>query len=144
MCLETVLWLKESGIVSFQRAHKLTFFLSLKDWLFFNIRSKEQTRRNVDGSCIFGVTIWRLWYWRNNFQFNNVNVDSNHMFHDICLRADEIQCFHESVVVTTAFKKELWIYWSFPVWPWCKLNSNGSCKKSGLASVGGIIRDHKG
>lgn len=119
------------------------FSLSLKDQVFFNIRSKEQTRRNVDWSYIFGVTIWRFWYWRNNFQFNNVNVDNNHMLQDICMRADEIQRFHKSVVVTTTFK-ELWINWSPPVWPWCKSNSDGSCKKSGLASAGGIIRDHKG
>ena len=44
MCLETVRWLKESGIVSFQRAHKLTFFLCLLRigyFLIFEVRSRR-------------------------------------------------------------------------------------------------------
>ncbi|KAL9407952.1 hypothetical protein AB3S75_046482 [Citrus x aurantiifolia] len=40
--------------------------------------------------------------------------------------------------------KEVWIHRSPPVWPWCKINSDSSCKRSGFSSAGGIIRDYNG
>lgn len=39
---------------------------------------------------------------------------------------------------------ERWIGWSPPTWPWCKLNIDGTKKKSGVASAGGILRDQSG
>lgn len=57
-------------------------------------------------------------------------------------RAEENQRVNDSLLVTTAKKKEIWIHRSPPIWPWCKFNSDGSCKRSGLSSVGGLIRDY--
>ncbi|KAL9433259.1 hypothetical protein AB3S75_028147 [Citrus x aurantiifolia] len=37
-----------------------------------------------------------------------------------------------------------WIGWTPPTWPWCKLNTNGTRKQSGVASVGGLLRDQSG
>lgn len=39
---------------------------------------------------------------------------------------------------------ERWIGWSPPTWPWCKLNTDGTKKTSGVASAGGILRDQSG
>ncbi|KAH9649197.1 putative ribonuclease H protein [Citrus sinensis] len=125
------------------RSFQVDFYSKpLKEWIIYNIQSKEQYEWNLDWSCIFGFTIWRLWYWRNKFQFDRVYVDSKYVTQDILTRAEENQRVNDSLLVTTAKKKEVWIHRSPPIWPWCKLNSDGSCKRSGLSSVGGLIRDY--
>lgn len=58
MCLETVPWLKELGIVSFQRACKLTFFLCLlriRYFLIFEVRSR---RAEMLTGAIFLVSLF--------------------------------------------------------------------------------------
>lgn len=32
-------------------------------------------------------------------------------------------------------KVQKWIGWSPPMWPWCKLNSDGACKQTGASSA---------
>lgn len=34
--------------------------------------------------------------------------------------------------------------WRAPTWPWCKLNTDGACKRTRASSAGGVIRDHNG
>ncbi|KAL9444462.1 hypothetical protein AB3S75_017619 [Citrus x aurantiifolia] len=38
----------------------------------------------------------------------------------------------------------LLIGWQPPPWPWCKLNTDGSCRNSWDAGAGGVIRDFVG
>ena len=38
-------------------------------------------------------------------------------------------------------RKEMFIGWQAPPWPWCKLNTDGSCRNSGDAGADGVIRD---
>ncbi|KAH9647730.1 putative ribonuclease H protein [Citrus sinensis] len=116
----------------------------LKKWIIYNVQSKEQYRWNLDWNCIFEFTIWRLWYWRNKFRFDHVYVDSKFVTQDIMTWAEENQRANDSLLGTAAKKKEAWLHWSPPIWPWCKLNSDGSSKRFGLSSAGGIIRDYSG
>lgn len=64
------------------------------------------------------------------------------MIQNMKTRAEENQRINDCLLASAANKKEVWIYWSPPIWPWCKLNLDGSCNKSGFSSAGGIIRDH--
>lgn len=66
------------------------------------------------------------------------------MIQDNTTLAKENQRVNDSLLVTAAKMKEVWIHRSPPVWLWCKLNSDSSCKRSGFSSAGGIIRDYNG
>ena len=66
------------------------------------------------------------------------------MLHDIRTRAEEINCINNIGLVTTSRRVDKWIAWSALTWPWCKLNTDRACKRTGASSAGGEIRDHNG
>lgn len=97
--------------------------------------------KGLEWSCVFGVAILRLWFWRNQYQFNQLWVDTNSMIQDVVTRAEEILCMNKSGLTKKGSKLEKWVSWQNPAWPWCKLNSDGACKSNTISTVGGLLRD---
>ena len=120
------------------------FSSNLIDWLTLNLRSNQCMENGLEWSCMFGVAIWRLWFWRNQYQFNKVSTDSIRMAQDVLIRAEEITSSNKSGLNGPTRKVEKWIGWQPPVWPLCKLNSDGACKRNRGSFAGGILRNSNG
>ena len=71
-------------------------------------------------------------------------VDSKTIYSDIMARASEIHRINNSHLSQQPRRKEIFIGRLPPPWPWCKLNTDGSCKNIGEAGAGGVIRDSFG
>lgn len=126
-------------------SHRQSFYSwNLREWMIHNLRSSRKLKRKLNWSCFFGIAIWRLWFWRNQFQLNHMALDTASMINDILMRTKEIHHLNNSPLHTGINKVEKWIGWSAPIWPWCKLNTDGACKRLGEASTGGLIRDFNG
>ncbi|KAH9738466.1 hypothetical protein KPL71_018801 [Citrus sinensis] len=76
----------------------------------------------------------KKYYQRNQFLFNQRTVDSVRILQDIKVRAEEIQSLNNSPLVVGTRKIERWITWKQPIWPWCKLNTDGASKETGASS----------
>ncbi|KAH9722591.1 putative ribonuclease H protein [Citrus sinensis] len=124
--------------------HYTFFHSSLRDWLVANLHNKWKIVCNVPWECIFGVAVWRLWIWRNHFIFGGELVDNTTIYLDIMARANEIQRVNNPHISQQPRRKEMFIGWSPPPWPWCKLNTDGSYKNARDAGAGGILRDSFG
>ena len=71
-------------------------------------------------------------------------VDNSTIYLDIMARANEIHRVNNSHMSQQPRRKEMFIGWQSPLWPWCKLNTDGSCKISRDAGASGVIRDFVG
>ncbi|KAH9750393.1 putative ribonuclease H protein [Citrus sinensis] len=125
--------------------HHLSFFQSnLRAWIAANMQNKWKIDSELPWDCIFGVAIWRLWFWQNHFIMAGNLVDSKTIYLDIMARASEIHRINNSHLSQQPRRKEIFISWLPPPWPWCKLNTDGSYRNTGEAGAGGIIRDSFG
>ncbi|KAH9666643.1 putative ribonuclease H protein [Citrus sinensis] len=125
--------------------HHLSFFQSnLRAWMAANMQNKWKIDSELPWDCIFGVAIWRLWFWRNHFIMAGNLVDSKTIYLDIMARASEIHRINNSHLSQQPRRKEIFISWLPPPWPWCKLNTYGSYRNTGEAGAGGVIRDSFG
>ncbi|KAH9667915.1 Endonuclease [Citrus sinensis] len=89
----------------------------------------------------FGVTVRRLWYWRNNVLFNHGSWDSRFIVTDIKARTYEIlRCIKELLTVKQK-KVEKMIRWRAPVWLSVSLNTDGAKKGFSQTGAGGLLRD---
>ena len=64
-------------------------------------------------------------------------VDSSTINMDIMARANEIHRVNKSHMSQQPRRKEMFIDWQPPPWPWCKLNMDGSCRNFGEAGAVG-------
>ncbi|KAH9673795.1 reverse transcriptase domain-containing protein [Citrus sinensis] len=49
---------------------KQSFFsLDLRDWLCFNLGKAGINKVVDEWACLFGVAVWKIWFWRNQFIF---------------------------------------------------------------------------
>ena len=124
--------------------HSSFFNSNLHDWIAGNLQNKWKIATSPPWDCIFGVAVWRLWFWRNHFLFAGKLVDSLTVYMDAMVRATEIYRVNNSFISLVPRKKEIFIRWMPPPWPWCKLNTDGSCKNGWEAGAGGVIRDSVG
>ncbi|KAL9419174.1 hypothetical protein AB3S75_037017 [Citrus x aurantiifolia] len=125
--------------------HQISFFqLPLREWIIANLQNKWKIPSPLSWECIFGVAVWRLWYWRNLFVVEGKLMDSSTVYVDIMARANEIHRLNNSHISQQPRRKEIYIGWMPPLWPWYKLNTDGSCRKDEGAGAGGIIRDSVG
>ena len=120
------------------------FNLNLRDWMLYNLKNLWKYEGFFYWTCLFGVTIWRLWFWRNQNLHNGVTNSTSHIVIDIKCRTEEIQKINQSLFVPADMKVEKHFGWVAPSWPWFKLNTDGSHKSSGLSSVGGLIQNCDG
>ena len=126
------------------RHHSSFFQSSLQDWIIANLQNKWNIPSPLSWECIFGVAVWRLWYWRNHFIVEGKLADSSTVYVDIMAKANEIHRLNNSYISQQPRRKEIYIGWLPPPWPWCKLNTDGFCRKDKRAGASGIIRDSVG
>lgn len=125
-------------------SHPWFYSLDLKDWICMNLWKEGQMVSGINWCIFFGVAIWRLWYWRNQFIFQQQAMDSASIIQDINIREKEIQKLNTSSLAVRSRKIKRWIQWKQPLCPWCKLNTDGARKQLGASSAGGLIRNHLG
>ena len=93
------------------------FSSNLNDWLTVNLRSNQCMVNGLEWSCVFGVAIWRLWFWQNQNQFNKISTDSTSMAQDVLMRANEITSSNKFGLNGPARKVKKWIGWQPPARP---------------------------
>lgn len=59
------------------------FFATFKEWLFNNISMLESVEMGDSWSLVLGITVRKIWYWRNQFRFANNFPCSLHVVSDI-------------------------------------------------------------
>ncbi|KAH9670623.1 putative ribonuclease H protein [Citrus sinensis] len=133
-------WYRVIPVAMRQRFFQAPF----KEWMMNNLQNAWPISGVRNWVCFFGIAIWRLWYWRNQFWVNGLAMDSLSMVNDVKARTEEVILIQGSSLSLTNKKVNKWIGWSPPNWPWYKLNSDGACKVNGVAAAGGLIRDHSG
>ncbi|KAL9437050.1 hypothetical protein AB3S75_022984 [Citrus x aurantiifolia] len=121
--------------------HNSFFSSTLRDWIAGNLQNKWKITSSLPWDCIFGVAVWRLWFWRNHFLFEGKLMDSSTIYMDVMARASEIYRVNNSIISQQPQRKEIFIRWMPPPWPWCKLNTDGLCKNGWEAGAGGVLRD---
>lgn len=94
-----------------------------------------------DWSVLFGVSVWRLWFWCNQFTHTNISCSIGNVLMDVHSRTEEITLTHDFLKKQQSNKIEKLIHWQPPTWPYFKLNTDGALKRSGLASAGGLVRN---
>ncbi|KAH9666802.1 putative ribonuclease H protein [Citrus sinensis] len=124
--------------------HNAFFNSNLREWITGNLQNKWKIASSLPWDCIFGVVVWRLWFWRNHFLFAGKLVDGVTVYMDAMARANEIYKVYNSGISQQPRRKEIFIRWIPPPWPWCKLNSDGSRKNDREAGAGGVIQDSVG
>ncbi|KAH9671615.1 putative ribonuclease H protein [Citrus sinensis] len=120
------------------------FDLELTSWIHYNLKNVGLVRREENWPCIFGVALWRIWYWRNQFIHNDANISVANMVLDITHRAAEINASMENICRPGHERIIKWLKWLAPPWPFFKLNTYGARKIAGNASAGGLIRNYCG
>lgn len=45
--------------------------LNIHDWLCFNLGKAGVNEILDDWACFFGITIWKIWLWHNQFIFSH-------------------------------------------------------------------------
>ncbi|KAH9706792.1 putative ribonuclease H protein [Citrus sinensis] len=140
-CVDTkVFWLNVLSAVKRQ-----AFFSSnLTNWLCMNIEDKIEVNNISNWSMFFGIRLWRIWYWRNQFFFNQISTGSGALMADISLCAAEICKIYNHTLVTGKTRAAQWIRWIPPAWPWCTLNTDRALKANEVSTAGGVIRDFSG
>ncbi|KAH9791204.1 putative ribonuclease H protein [Citrus sinensis] len=125
--------------------HPHSFFLCpLSDWLQMNLMRKKNNTSQEHWRVCFGVAVWRLWFWKNNFLFNHGSWESGFIATDIKARTKEIlRCIHQPLHGKQP-RVETMIRWKAPIWPCVSLNTDGAMKRFGYAGAGGLLRDYNG
>ena len=124
--------------------HQHFFEANLADWMSKNLQDLNNFPGGNLWRVTFGIAIWQLWFWRNQFIFTKAFWESNNIAMDIKVRAAEIQRSNLCSLTAGMARVERWICWTAPLWPWVKLNTDGAKKSSGNAGAGGLICDYRG
>ena len=71
-----------------------SFFSSrLREWLSSNVGIVGKLWSVSNWATFFGIVLWRLWFWRNQFLFNQASMDLNVVLVDVVTRAAEMHKF---------------------------------------------------
>ncbi|XP_019167697.1 PREDICTED: uncharacterized protein LOC109163410 [Ipomoea nil] len=132
-------WRRTHHPVSFQ----YSLVTPLKSWVKNNCCASDW----ING-CPWGVTFiytcWEIWKARNQRIFENTaSAPMDIMRRANNLTLDTVEVFLNKKCVHVG--KMRWVCWQPPETGWIKFNTDGAFKRNtGLASAGGLARDHKG
>ncbi|KAK4258521.1 hypothetical protein QN277_004963 [Acacia crassicarpa] len=137
------LWLK---LIPRRYVHQF-FSSQMEDWLSMNFTGKFCTDLGNDWALIFGVSIWKLWSWRNAAIFDS-SFSKPRDPHSVILhswrrytgfRISPTSCFLSSTI------PDVVQCWQPPHEGWVKLNVDGAMVPStSKAGCGGVLRDYRG
>ncbi|KAH9669858.1 putative ribonuclease H protein [Citrus sinensis] len=116
----------------------------LHHWLRLNLGDASMVGNVSNWAIFFGVALWRIWFWRNQFLFHQRLMVPSVLLVNVHTRAEEIHKLHNHPLITKNTRVQKWISWHPPAWPWCTLNTDGAHRIHGTSTVGGLIRDHLG
>ncbi|XP_019168955.1 PREDICTED: uncharacterized protein LOC109164864 [Ipomoea nil] len=121
-----------------------TAFTPLSLWIKDNCDMMRNATNQGSWTTIFPYLLWSIWRARNDIIFNNRMVQVT----ETVLRAKKEASEAERLLIKHGgimLGRQLWISWKAPSEGWCKLNTDGARKAAtGLASAGGVLRDHEG
>ncbi|CAA0811235.1 Polynucleotidyl transferase- ribonuclease H-like superfamily protein [Striga hermonthica] len=104
--------------------------------------------RGANWLCIFGVTAWKLWKWRNEFIFQGTRRTGIEGVQEISTYVEGLERLvanDRKLGGLGQLRMERWIRWEKPPEGWVKVNSDGSFSpQTGLGTAGGLIRDEHG
>lgn len=93
---------------------------------------------------MFVSVVWNFWKMRNNFLFNNVDLQPNQVAIKSLFLAENIHDAFKSNRLSGESEPTL-IKWSLPLAGMIKLNTDGSTSnKYGYASFGGVASSNNG
>ncbi|KAH9661420.1 putative ribonuclease H protein [Citrus sinensis] len=127
-------------------AHRQHDFFSypLRQWIITNLNRRACDMGILFWPVMFGITAWRIWYWRNQVMFNNKSWNGDLIIRDIKARTESICSTLSSVGYRRNARIQKWIRWDPPPWPFLCLNTDGARKGNGEASAGGLLRNCHG
>ena len=122
---------------------------------FFQQPLQEWLRRNttMEGTLLphhlpwqvyFPFTCWKLWLARNERIFKAHSRSQHSLVFSSIQVATEFY-FLAGTTKRTSVRVPQLVKWQVPLYPFCKLNTDGSALDNpGLAGAGGVLRDHQG
>ena len=93
---------------------------------------------------LFGVAVWKIWFWRNQFLFSQKSPYCTHVVAEIKYWTQDIQNARSTFSFGQSNQIIKDVGWQAPLDLFFKLNTDGSQLKNGLASAGGLVRDCSG
>nr|GMD92032.1 reverse transcriptase [Ipomoea batatas] len=118
--------------------------LNFSQWLKRNCSSVDMIN-GIPWGLTFSYTCWELWKSRNRRIFDRVRPSPLEIVRRAEFTAREsLRCGHQRNPEPSGRMR--WVLWSCPSqYGWIKINTDGALKKNtGLASAGGLARDHLG
>lgn len=97
------------------------FTLNLREWLINNISSWRRSEKDDNWSLVFGVTIWKLWNWRNQSLIANGSPCSFQVVSDIKAWVHAIQQLNKTNLNSRNCKVSVGVGWTAPRWPYFQL-----------------------
>lgn len=85
-------------------------------------------------SLVFGVTVWKIWYRRNQLLFANVSPCSLYVVSEIKAWVHEIQQTFKATLPERQCKVLVGLGWTALTWPRYRLNTDGSRGVNGDAN----------
>lgn len=74
-----------------------TFFaLDLYAWIVCNMKNQLKITNEKDWPVLFGVTMWRMWYWCNQFVYAHKTSSLSNIIMDVKNRSEELIIVYKS------------------------------------------------
>ncbi|XP_019199802.1 PREDICTED: uncharacterized protein LOC109193400 [Ipomoea nil] len=117
------------------------------EWFTVNLRGDAKDGFADDWPEIFYIRLWWIWKWRNEDVFNEMNTPVDQRLAWLrkydkevlgAFKSKKVARHGQNIYVDTR------ISWTKPPPGWLKLNVDGSYRRNGLASCGGVLRDENG
>ncbi|GKV38468.1 hypothetical protein SLEP1_g46380 [Rubroshorea leprosula] len=119
---------------------------SLFQWIKDNCLSKNMCPTiPIPWGTVFSFILWSIWLQRNNKLYSSNVFEPNYIISIIWDKVFEFYSASPLPSPKNTQKESRLVCWEKPPEGYCKLNTDGSAHGNpGLASAGGVIRDHMG
>ncbi|XP_028767839.1 uncharacterized protein LOC114725488 [Neltuma alba] len=124
--------------------HSAFFATHLRDWFALNLKRDLGNISNGNWNLLWGVSIWKLWLWRNNSIFNDNFIKPSNPTAVIMQTWRHFVQIQEMNLALNQSRGQV-PAWQPPPIGWFKLNVDGAMAMSKkMARCGGVVRDHMG